>query len=93
MQGIILVFDEQQHEEIMDHVFNSAPTIATLRKHMKDAEAKNACRVSFEFGEQFSEFDKVGGRWYHSGNGCMKAAYKLADELDKAARNSKPSFA
>jgi hypothetical protein len=77
----------------MDINFNSTPSIATLRKHIRDADSKSVTRVTFTYGEQSSEFEKVNGRWHHNGNGCMKAAYKLSNELDAAAQKSRGSGA
>lgn len=70
----------------MDINFTSTPTIASLRKYIKAAETKGETQVNFTYGEQFSEFSKFDGRWNHHGNGLMKAAYKLDNELSAQPR-------
>jgi hypothetical protein len=65
------------------HTFDGkAPSHPTLRKLLRADEKAGATLVIFERGEQCSTFEKMHGRWYHRGNGLLKAGYKLADELD-----------
>jgi hypothetical protein len=60
-----------------------APSVATLRKLLREDEKAGATLVVFERGEQFSSFEKVGKRWIHSGNGLLRAGYRLANELER----------
>lgn len=65
-----------------DYKFDKrAPSLPTLRKMLKEADDFGDTFVTFEYGEQHSRFEKHNNRWYHYGNGLLKAAYKLEDEL------------
>lgn len=61
-----------------------APSLPMLRKLIQHAERDGDDLVIVEYGEQYSRFEKHNGRWYHNGNGLLKAGYKLADELSAA---------
>lgn len=63
---------------------DKAPSVPTLRKLLRQDAKAGASLVVFERGEQHSSFerDTHSGRWHHSGNGLLKAGYKLGNVLD-----------
>jgi hypothetical protein len=68
------------------HTFEGkAPSVTTLRKLLRADEKAGATTVIFERGEQWSMFEKLplSGRWVHSGNGLLRAGYRLANELER----------
>ena len=74
---------------MMHFEFNVAPSVATLRKHIRTADASGETLVIFDRGEQQSRFEKHDGRWYHSGNGLLKAGYKLEEVLNHEAQQGR----
>lgn len=65
-------------------VRKQAPTVTMLRRVVREAESQGHDLVIIEYGEQYCRFEKHNGRWYHNGNGLLRAGYKLADELSAA---------
>ena len=66
------------------HEFGTkSPSVVTLRKLLREYAKAGHTLVIFERGEQQSEFVRVdSGRWYHRGNGLLRAGYRLANILD-----------
>lgn len=70
--------------QIVEHEFGDrAPSVPQVRKLLRDYANAGYTLVVFRRGEQQSEFEKFGMRWHHSGNGLLKAGYKLGSILDK----------